>query len=102
MLHIDIILLLTTTLWCMGLIVASEDGYFLSFLKWPFLKWDWAIFIGKPIILCPRCMASVHGTIAYFCNYYDDYMWTNHLIFCVALCFVNAIVFEIYEKIKFL
>lgn len=92
-----------------GLHFSSIDGGVLSFLRYPFdraedrtvtqamydnfgmsYKIDKLIaFIGKPIIVCAKCMASIWGTLLYW-FWFEDFVITEWI--CVVLCisFFNA------------
>lgn len=46
---------------------------------------------SKPLVRCPMCMASVHGTAIYLLSPLP-YFWYMHILFVVALCGLNDII----------
>lgn len=105
-----------------GLNFASEEGSVLHFLRRPFEKasdrllngsnydlingieckhynMDYLIeWIGKPLIMCAKCMASIWGTLLYW-FWFEEFVITEWL--CVILCisFFNAFWSCLYHKI---
>ena len=99
---IDFKLLLINSLFCMGLIVVSEPGMLLEFVQDFFLKRN-LFFIGKPVILCATCMASLWGTFFYWSNIwpcFDLTLAANWIIYCVILAFINTVIYYVYDFIR--
>lgn len=108
---IDFKLLLINSLFCMGLIVVSEPDKLLRFLQEFFLKNN-LLFIGKPIILCATCMASLWGSVFYWLNFllkpieiapiYELMLLfnVNWIVYCIILAFVNTVIYYVYDFIK--
>jgi len=61
-------------------------------------KYDWILYIGKPLITCSTCMASVH-TLIWFPFFNGGFDW---IIIPMALmvAFLNSVMYAFYESIK--
>jgi hypothetical protein len=48
------------------------------------------VYLAKPIISCPRCMASIYGTICYLLLF-DNYILSNYILFIFGVSTLNTI-----------
>lgn len=83
--------LLITTLWIWGI---------KAIFTYPFIFWkqgDWLDsnlprYLVKPLISCPVCMPSIHGTCMFL--YSDQTGVMNWIIFVIALAGINYLIVE--------
>ena len=86
-----------TSLAILGLRLSAEEGQLLSIATHPF-KSGWLAYVGKPLITCARCMASVWGVLSYL-------FWFNEvniieMIFCVCvISFLNSFLYALYYRL---
>jgi hypothetical protein len=60
-------------------------------------KYNWILYIAKPLITCSTCMASVHTLIWYpIFNGWDWFIIPMMLI----VAFTNSVMFGFYESLK--
>jgi len=81
---------------CLGLRTITDEGKLLHSLR-RFAENKLPILIGKPLILCCACMASVWGTIIYwwfFANSIEEW-----ILVVVAASYVNATMWDLGELI---
>lgn len=54
--------------------------------------------IGKPIILCANCMASVWGTLSYL-YWFENYRLGEWLFCILAISFMNGFLKQLYYRL---
>lgn len=104
-----------------GLHLASLPGAVLDFLQMPFIRAQVDIdhgdnmdmlngkvsdrkflrflaFIGNPLIMCPKCMASIWGSVWYLVAY-ETYVVQEWIVVVLAMSFINAILAGIYHRL---
>lgn len=63
-------------------------------------KYDWLIYIFKPIILCCTCMSSVHTFIwFYYLTGINPFTTWDSVLVVLIVAFLNSILFATYELI---
>lgn len=94
---IDFILcIVITSAWTWGFNVLFEEGHLLEGVG-KVVEKTIGTWYSKPLFLCPICMGSFHGTIA-FCIFYLNDQINNVLlwpVFCVCLAGVNYILVKL-------
>ena len=112
-----ILTLFFTVAFCLGLTIISQDGQLLYFLRKPFVDLDvmienfealrlnkWKIYLlkikyqlGKPLIGCITCMASVWGAVIFLSL--NDFDLVKLIINCISASFIQTFIWELYKKI---
>ena len=104
--QIYLLLILIVSLFCLGLRAITDDGMIGYPVRDYFL--DKLPYWGKPIVLCPTCMASFWGTVIYW-GY--TLLKTSNIEFfhfpcwigvCMSSAFINAICWTYYDSIRYL
>lgn len=94
---IDFILcLIITSAWTWGFHVLFEEGHLLDG-PGKVIERTIGTWYSKPLFLCPICMASVHGTIA-FCIFYYNEQINNALlwpVFCICIAGINYLLVKL-------
>jgi hypothetical protein len=72
-----------TSLWCIGFWNAFDKGMILERAEL-FLQNHLPVYIYYPTIGCVRCMASVHGFVAYILFYHTVDLMVIPFIVCVS------------------
>lgn len=83
--------LLIVTAWIWGVKAIFTD----PFIFWKVGKWmDENVYnlISKPLIRCPVCMSSIHGT--YFFLYFDNNGIMNWALFVISLAGISFLIKE--------
>jgi hypothetical protein len=90
---------------CLGWRMITSEGMILGWLR------EWCIehmyhFIAKPFILCITCMASIWGTVIFWCfdaclNIHVDVFTLLEWILCCVVCaFINTFVWQLKVLIE--
>lgn len=65
------------------------------------IKYDWLLYLMKPIILCSTCMASVHTLIWYhYLTQVNPFLTWDTVIVMLMVAFLNTILFALIELIQ--
>lgn len=111
----DIIMLLVvlTSLWCVGIHVSGRDeGDLLYFLN----KATKDTWLGKPLYNCINCMASIHSAVVIILYFYVSGVWGEFqwllpnvarlvilwVIVAVICCFTNGLLYMLYVVFEWL
>lgn len=112
-----ILTLFFTVAFCLGLTIITQEGQLLYFVRKPFVDLDIMIenfqalklskckifflklkyFIGKPLIGCITCMASVWGAAIFLSL--NDFDLVKLIINCISASFIQTFIWELYKKI---
>lgn len=96
-----IIFVLCTVFWVLGIYLITQKGMFLYFLRQLVekAKPEW---IGKPILTCIECMASLHGLLIFIilCSQWiiESNIWTL-ILGIVMSAFIQSFLYNLYESI---
>jgi hypothetical protein len=94
---IDFILaIIVTSTWTWGFHVLFEEGHLLEGVG-KVIERTIGTWYSKPIFLCPICMASVHGTIAFWVMYFNDHLNNAYTwpAFCICLAGINYLLVKL-------
>lgn len=98
-------LILVTSIWVLGLTIATQKDMVLYFLREEAEKMESKIF--EPIIICHWCMPSLHSLVGYvfvfFTGIVDEFTWRVALMYPLVVCgssLVCGLVWAIYKKIE--
>jgi hypothetical protein len=93
-----------TVLVIYGVKAATSPGMILEFIEMTsirlltrLMKAYWVNYISKPLFHCTPCMASVYGTISYWC-YADNTTYSGWVIFVFAITGFNWILNKIINR----
>lgn len=96
-------LILVTSIWVLGLTIATQKDMVLYFLREEAEKMESKIF--EPIIICHWCMPSLHSLVGYvfvfFTGIVDEFTWRVALMYPLVVCgssLVCGLVWAIYKK----
>lgn len=87
-------------LFCNGMYQTFEEG--MIFHAWGRLLQKMPAFVGKPLGLCPYCMASVYGLVGHFILWAAGYA-APHLLLLVILpatVYANGLLYNILRKLE--
>lgn len=97
-----LILILITSIWCLGVTIVSQPGMGLGFLR------EWAEgkkkIIFMPLILCPWCLPSIHSVFGYLFafNIGVKITWATVIAYPLVVAgasLLTGIVWSLYELI---
>lgn len=89
-----VIWILLTSFWCWGFHNAFEDGQILYKVHVWLSHWV-PYNLLKPLISCPICMTSVHGTFWYWYSQ-DNYSFLTWIMFIVASSGLNYVIYNLF------
>ena len=83
----------------LGFRCITAPGMLLYFLRRPFENaHDFIRYLGKPLILCSTCMASVH-TLIWYPYLVGEFNW-DIIITMLIVAFLNTILYKLIESFK--
>lgn len=56
-------------------------------------------FIGKPLVMCITCMASIWGTVIYLHFNWQSFGISELLINCICASFIQTFIYKLYVKL---
>lgn len=79
------LVVMLSSLWCLGVNSLFQEDMILERLATK-LDEKLPLWVNKPLWRCPPCMASVHGSAAFFLFLYGDFglLFWPCLIVCLA------------------
>jgi hypothetical protein len=89
-----LIWIILTSFWCWGFHNAFEPGELFGKIG-DCMREKFTEFQLKPIIGCPICMSSIHGTTWYFISQ-PVYSFTSWIMFIVAASGFNYVIHNIF------
>lgn len=98
-------IILVTSIWCLGITIATQKDMVLHFIRrWAEQK-DSKWF--EPIVICPWCMPSIHSLIGYsFCfatEIVTVFNWNIVLMYPIVVCgssVVTGVIWSVYKMIE--
>lgn len=87
--------ILLTSFWCWGFHNAFEEGQIFGKIG-DYLRDNIVDFWLKPLLTCPICMSSIHGTIWYFISQ-PEYSFTSWIMFIVAASGINYVIYNLFQ-----
>lgn len=98
-------LITITSIWTLGLTIASQYGRVLGFIReWADNKYEAGADWTEPLIRCVICLPSIHAVIGYGfavgMGLIKHFSWSLILLYPLVVmgsCLVNAIVYSLIE-----
>lgn len=91
-----------TSLFCLGLYQSAEPGFILEKLHTLFEKLP--VWLYRPLLGCPYCMASLWGSVIFwaleYINGFDRLDFVRWPIVCVACVYLNGLLHEAITVIR--
>lgn len=98
-------LILVTSIWVLGLTIATQQDMVLYFLREAAEKRESKIF--EPIILCHWCMPSLHSIVGYLFVFgtgiASNFTWKIALMYPLVVCgssLTCGLIWAVYKKIE--
>lgn len=103
MIHDLIIFIFVIVFWCLGFYISTENGMIGYFLREPFEQVKGLKLIGKPIVTCLTCMASIHGIAMFFFLVFIHVIEMNFTVLilgCVMASFIQSFIWQIFDCLR--
>lgn len=92
-----LIWVLLVSAWCFGFSNVFNQGQLLGVLG------DWMDeklppLANNPLWACPKCMASIHGSIFYFIAFGEVFSFIYWILFVIAVSGINTVIINFQHE----